>query len=207
MLLGPGEAPPEMAEALDELWMREGTNKIAARGEQWFAEAIAPDPLLLIVGASPIAVELCAMAVRTGFRVSIVDPRRDFARAELFPAAERVVHQWPAEGLAAAGLDAHSFVAVVAHDEKLDVPALEAALRAKCRYLGLLGSAHTREIRHEALKAAGFAPEALARIRGPIGLKQMGGVEPAEIAVSILAELIMARRGTLDAGGKNKRWI
>lgn len=207
LLWRPGEPlpAPEMAEKLAELWTRGGTGKLRAADDKWFAETLAPDPLLLIVGASPIAVELCAMAARTGFRVAIVDPRRDFARAELFPAAERVVHRWPAEGLAEAGIDAHSFVAVLAHDEKLDVPALEAALRADCRYVGLLGSAHTREIRYEALRRAGFAPDAIARIRGPIGLKRLGGIEPAEIAVSILAELIMARRGTLAAAGKDDR--
>jgi len=205
ILLRPGEAPPapEMAEKLEELWKRGGAGKLRAAGERWFAETLAPDPLLLIVGASPIAGELCAMATRTGFRVAVVDPRRDFARAELFPAADRVVHRWPAEGLPEAGLDAHSYVAVLAHDEKLDVPALETALRADCRYVGLLGSAHTREVRHEALRRAGFAPDAIARIRGPIGLKHLGGIEPAEIAVAILAELIMARRGTLAAAGKD----
>ena len=206
ILLNSGAAAPEpeMAAAAAEVEVRGGTRKCSVRGEPWFAEMLAPDPLLLIVGASPIAVELCALAVRTGFRVAVVDPRRDFARAELFPAAERVVHQWPAEGLAAAGMDAHSYVAVVAHDAKLDIPALAAALRAKCRYLGLLGSRHTREVRYAALQEAGFAPEDVARIHGPIGLKNMGGIEPAEIAVSILAELIMARRGTLDAAGTEK---
>lgn len=207
LLRQPADAPPapELATPLAELWKRGGTARLRAGDERWFAETLAPDPLLLIVGASPIAVELCAMAARTGFRVAVVDPRRDFARAELFPAAERVVHRWPAEGLAEAGLDAHGYVAVLAHDEKLDVPALEAALRADCRYVGLLGSAHTREIRYEALRQAGFAPEAIARIRGPIGLKRLGGIEPAEIAVSVLAELIMARRGTLAAAGKDDR--
>ena len=207
LLWRPGEPlpAPEMADKLAELWTRGGAAQIRTAGGKWFAETLAPDPLLLIVGASPIAVELCAMAARTGFRVAVVDPRRDFARPELFPAAERVVHRWPEEGLAEAGLDAHSYVAVLAHDEKLDVPALEAALRAECRYVGLLGSRHTREIRHEALARAGFPPEAIARIRGPIGLKHLGGIEPAEIAVSVLAELIMARRGTLDAGGKEPR--
>lgn len=207
VLLHPGEAPPEaeLAEALDELWVRGGSRKVAGRSGKWFAESIAPEPLLLIVGASPIAVALCAMAVQAGFRVALVDPRRDFARAELFPAAERVVHAWPEEGLGEAGLDAHSFVAVVAHDEKLDVPALRAALRAKSRYIGLLGSRHTREVRYEALQAEGFAPEAVGRIHGPIGLKGLGGIEPAEIAVSILAELIAVRRGGTDGTGKEPR--
>lgn len=204
VLWRPGETPPapEMAGQLADLWVRGGTDRIRTAAGRWFAETLAPDPLLLIVGASPIAVELCAMATRTGFRVAVVDPRRDFARAELFPAAERVVHRWPEEGLAEAGLDEHGYVAVLAHDEKLDVPALAAALRARARYIGLLGSAHTRAVRHAALAAAGFGPETIARIRGPIGLKHLGGVEPAEIAVAILAELIMERRGRRLASGR-----
>ncbi len=207
VLVREGEGAPvaEMAGGLEELWARGGTRKIAAGGEEWFGEAIEPAPLLLIVGASPIAVSLCELGTRAGFRVSVVDPRRDFARAELFPGAERVEHAWPEEGLAAAGLDAHSFVAVVAHDEKLDVPALRAALGAKCRYIGLLGSRHTREVRYEALRAEGFAAEEVGRIHGPIGLKELGGVEPAEIAVSILAELIQVRRGGAGAAGKGAR--
>ena len=179
--------------------------KIASRAAAYFAELVEPAPKLLIVGASPIAVSLCELATRTGFRVSIVDPRRDFARTELFPLAEAVVHRWPEEGLAEAGLDAQAYVAVLAHDAKLDVPALSAALRAKGAYIGLLGSSGTQADRRQALEAAGFAPDDVARIRGPIGLKSIGALEPAEIAVSILAELIMVWRGKLNAGGKDKR--
>lgn len=207
VLLRPGEPPPaaEMAAPLDDLWIRGGTRKIAAGAGTWFAEAIAPDPRLFIVGASPIASALCELSSRTGFRVWVVDPRRDFARPELFPAAAAVVHRWPEEGLAEAGLDAHGYVAVLAHDAKLDVPALAAALRAKCKYVGLLGSAGTQADRRETLLAAGFAAEEVARIRGPIGLKSVGALEPTEIAVAILAELIMARRGKLAADGKGGR--
>lgn len=203
ILLRPGDPPPaeELAEALEELWTRGGARRIAAPGGAWFAESIAPDPRLLIVGASPIAIALCELAARTGFRVSVVDPRRDFARPELFPAAERVVHRWPAEGLAEAGLDARSYVAVLAHDAKLDVPALEAALRARCGYIGLLGSRGTQADRRHALAQAGFPPEEVARIHGPVGLKGLGALEPAEIAVAILAELIAVRRAAAGQGG------
>jgi len=185
----------EMGEALNALWSRGGTRILEDPEVSFFAEVLAPDPLLLIVGASPIASSLCELASRAGFRVSIVDPRRDFARVELFPSAERVVHAWPEAGLAEAGLDAHSYVAVVAHDAKLDVPALTAALKADCRYIGLLGSRGTQADRMERLQEAGFDPKQLARIHGPIGLKAIGALEPAEIAVSILAELILVRRG------------
>jgi len=193
----PGVSPPEngRVEELASLWQRGGTRILSAAGFSFFAEVLAPDPHLLIVGASPIASSLCELAVLTGFRVSVVDPRRDFARVELFPSAESVVHAWPEKGLAAAGLDVHSYVAVVAHDAKLDVPALSAALKADCRYIGLLGSRGTQADRMERLQEAGFDPKQLARIHGPIGLKVIGALEPAEIAVSILAELIRVRRG------------
>lgn len=205
-LLFPGDPLPaeEMTEALEALWTRGGARKITAHDAEYFAERIAPDPLLLIVGASPIASSLCELASRTGFRVSIIDPRRDFARADLFPSAEQVIHAWPAKGLAEAGMDAHSFVAVVAHDAKLDVPALAAALSAHCRYIGLLGSRGTQADRRGKLEEMGIPPEKSARIHGPIGLKSLGALEPAEIAVSILAEIIMVRRGgsSTTAGGE-----
>jgi len=196
-LLRPGERPPveELMEALDVLWIRGGTREIAVKDSEYFAELLAPEPHLLIVGASPIASSLCELASRTGFRVSVVDPRRDFARVELFPSAERVVHAWPAKGLAEAGMDAHSYVAVLAHDAKLDIPALEVALGANCRYIGLLGSHGTQEDRHERLEEMGVAAERISCIHGPIGLKAIGALEPAEIAVSILAEMILVRRG------------
>jgi xanthine dehydrogenase accessory factor len=207
ILLRPGDPPPaaDLAGTLEELWARGGTRRVAVQAAAYFAELIAPEPRLLIVGASPIASALCDLASRTGFRAWIVDPRRDFARPELFPSAQAVVHRWPEEGLAEAGLDAHSYVAVLAHDAKLDVPALSAALRASARYIGLLGSAGTQADRRGQLEAAGFAPADVARIRGPIGLKSIGALEPVEIAVSILAELIMARRGKLEPGGKDMR--
>ncbi len=198
----PGEAAPrpELEEGFADLWRRGDCRRLKdGAGGSWFAEARRPAPLLIAVGASPIAVELCAMAPRCGWRVAVVDPRRDFARAELFPSADRVIHDWPEEGMAAAGLDGETYVAILAHDEKLDVPALRAAVRAGARYAGLLGSAKTRDGRFAALAAEGTATveELRAKVRSPIGLKSLGGVEPAEIAVSILGEMIAEKRGAI----------
>ena len=198
-----GEAEPDgmsgLAERLERLWKGGGTwTGQDAGGVQWFLEEVAPRPRLFIVGASPIADSLCTLAVRTGWRVVVVDPRREYARADRFPDAEAVLHDWPEEGLAAAGASEEDAVAVLAHDAKLDIPALTGALRAGCLYVGLLGSAGTQAARRQQLvEEEGLPEEAVARIRGPIGLKGLGGVEPAEIAVSILAELIQFRRGRL----------
>lgn len=199
----PGDAPPDGLPGLEERLERIGRGGGTwtgedAEGVRWFLEEVAPRPRLIIVGASPIADSLCALAARTGWRVAVIDPRREYARADRFPDAEAVLHEWPGEGLSAAGASPEDAVAVLAHDAKLDVPALAGALRAGCRYVGLLGSAGTQaERRRQLAEEEGLTPEAAARIRGPIGLKGLGGVEPAEIAVSILAELVMHRRGRL----------
>ena len=187
-------------ERVEGIWKSGGTwTGQDAGGGRWFLEEVAPRPRLIIVGASPIADSLCALATRTGWRVVVVDPRREHARAERFPDAEAVIHKWPEEGLAAAGASTEDAVAVLAHDAKLDVPALVAALRAGCRYVGLLGSAGTQaERRRHLIEEEGVPADAVERIRGPIGLKELGAVEPAEIAVSILAELIRCRRGRLE---------
>lgn len=172
---------------------RGGYTCLKANGLEVFAELWEAAPQLAIIGASPMATALCRMASLCGFDVAIVDPRKVYARAELFPGAKRVVHEWPEEGLRQLGVNSSWFVAVLAHDEKLDVPALATALKTNCRYIGLLGSRKTQEKRRAALRELGFSAEMLERIRGPIGL-ECGALEPAEIAVSILAELIAVRR-------------
>ena len=159
-----------------------------------FAESPVVTPTLAIVGATPIAAVLCEMAVRAGFRVVVVDPRRQYAAADRFPGAERIVHAWPEEGLKQAGVAGEGYVAVLAHDPKLDLPALATALRLGCVYVGLLGSRRTQGKYRAQLVEQGFTEDELNRIHGPIGL-DIGALEPAEIAVSILAELIVVRRG------------
>ena len=184
----------QAADAAQPLWRRGGYANLELGNAQVFAEHLESQPTLAIVGASPIAVTLCRMAAMAGFRVVIVDPRSAYARAELFPDAAKVIHQWPEEGLKAAGIDERWFVAVLAHDPKLDLPALATALRQRCRYIGLLGSKVTQEKRRSQLNEIGFTQEDVSRIHGPIGLR-FGALEPAEIAVSILAEMIGCRRG------------
>jgi xanthine dehydrogenase accessory factor len=151
-----------------------------------------PPPRLIITGAVHIAQSLAPMARLAGFDVFIVDPRSAFAAPERFPDA--AVHaDWPDAVLPEIGLDAHTGVAALSHDPKIDDPALLMALDAGCFYVGALGSRKSHARRLERLAAAGGS--GLGRIHGPIGL-DIGSVSPGEIAVSIVAEAVQSlRRG------------
>jgi xanthine dehydrogenase accessory factor len=159
-----------------------------------FIEAWNPPARLFIVGAVHIAQALHGMAAAVGFRVTIIDPRTAFATVKRFPKVE-IRADWPDEALAALAPDRRTAIVSLTHDPKIDDPALAAALRSPAFYVGALGSRRSHAARLERLSRAGFDPEALARIRGPIGLA-IGALTPAEIAVSILAEIIAARRGS-----------
>lgn len=162
-----------------------------------FAESFLPAPRLAIVGATPVAVALTHLASYMGIAVTVIDPREVFARAERFPEADRVICAWPEEGLEECGLDRYTSVVVLAHDKKLDVPALAAALRAGCRYVGQIGGRRTQRLRAEALAELGIPGEDLNRIHGPVGL-DIGAASPEEIALSILAELLAVERAKLS---------
>jgi xanthine dehydrogenase accessory factor len=157
-------------------------------------EAIAPRRRWLLVGATPIAAALCRLAHALGDETVVIDPRRGFAVAERFPDAERLLAAWPETALAELGLDRQSYVVTLAHDRKFDVPALACALRSPAAYVGALGSARTHARRLAELREQGFAEAELARIHAPVGL-DLGGREPEEIALSVLAELQALRHG------------
>ena len=155
--------------------------------------AIHNPPLrLAVVGAVHIAQALVPMARIAGFDPFIVDPRAAFGSEIRFP-GERLLDSWPDEALAEAGLDARTALVLLTHDPKLDDPALHIALNSDAFYIGALGSTRTHAKRVERLGEAGFSPEQIARIRGPVGL-DIGAASPPEIAVSILAQMVQALR-------------
>ncbi|MFN8544474.1 MAG: XdhC/CoxI family protein [Candidatus Binatia bacterium] len=159
-----------------------------------FVEAFPPPSHLVIVGATHTAMALCRLAASLGFRVTVVDPRSAYATAERFGAADAILRTPPGEALDALGLDGWSFVVVLTHDPKFDVPAVLHAVRAGARYVGMMGSRRTLERRRVELRAAGVSEAELARVRAPIGL-DLGGRVPEEIALAILAEVVAARHG------------
>ncbi len=188
----------ELAERARELLSKGGARRLALGepGEERavFLEAFRPPPHLFLLGAAFAAPPLARMASEAGFHVTVVDPRSAFATRERFPSADELIVGWPNEAIEAADLGPHSYIVMLLHDEKFDVPALVPALRSEAGYIGVMGSRRTHERRLEQLREEGCDDDALARLRAPIGLN-IGGREPAEIAVSILAEMLAVRYG------------
>jgi xanthine dehydrogenase accessory factor len=164
-----------------------------------FLEVFTPPPTLVIVGAVHVAVPLVTLSQALGFRVRVVDARRAFATRERFPTADELVVAWPQEALKAEELGPQHYLVILSHDPKFDLPALQVALRSQAAYVGLIGSRTTQAKRKAALREVGFGEVELARIHGPVGL-DLGGREPAEIALAILAEIVAVRHGR--RGGK-----
>jgi xanthine dehydrogenase accessory factor len=167
-------------------------------GHDWFLSVFNPPLDLVIVGAVHIAQPLAEMAALCGYAVRIIDPRTAFATAERFPGLH-ISHAWPDEALADAPLGFRSALVALTHDPKLDDPALTTALASPCFYVGALGSKRTHAARLARLREHGLDEDQLSRIHGPIGLA-IGAVSPAEIAVSIMAQMTECLRVTAAQG-------
>ena len=156
-------------------------------GRRYFINVLSPPRRLAVVGAVHIAQQLVPMAAMAGYDVTVIDPRSAFASDARFPGVT-LVSEWPDAALAAFAPDRRSAVVTLTHDPKLDDPALAAALRSPCFFIGALGSRKTHASRLQRLTEQGFTAADLARIHGPVGLS-IGAVSPAEIAISILAQM------------------
>ncbi len=155
--------------------------------------AIHNPPLrLLVVGAVHVAQALVPMARLAGYDPVLIDPRPAFGSAARFP-DETILDDWPDEGVRGFGLDTRTALVLLTHDPKLDDPALTEALATDVFYIGALGSSRTHAARVARLKQAGLSDAQIARIHGPIGI-DIGAAGPAEIAVSILAEMVRVLR-------------
>jgi xanthine dehydrogenase accessory factor len=184
-----GEMPPEVASLVGS-----GTiGLIDTADGQVFVQPLVPPLRIIVAGATHIGQVFAELARQVGYAVTVVDPRSVFATEERFGAAAAMA-EWPAASFDKLGLDARSAVVALTHASHIDDEALTAALRSPCLYIGALGSRGTHAKRLERLEAAGFTPQELQRIHAPIGLA-IGAKGPAEIAVSILAEIIKVARG------------
>jgi xanthine dehydrogenase accessory factor len=161
-------------------------------GQEWFLEVHNPPLELVVVGAAHIAQPLTRMALLADYKVRVIDPRVAFATPARFPDVA-ISHDWPDEALAKAPLGSRSALVALTHDPKVDDPALAAALRSNAFYIGALGSRKNHAGRLERLRQQGFNDQTLQRIHGPVGLA-IGARSPAEIAISILAEMTQILR-------------
>jgi len=197
VVLRPGDenapVPAPVRERALSLLQQDGSRIAEIDGRELFFHVFAVPMRLIIVGAVQIGVTLAGMAELAGYDVCFVEPRRAFAeRAEFRP--YRTLTDWPDRAVGRLDPDGRTAVVALTHDPKLDDPALIAALRSPAFYVGCLGSRRTHAARRERLAALGVGADAIDRIHGPVGLA-IGAKSQAEIAVSILADLVRVRRG------------
>ncbi|MEJ1975224.1 MAG: XdhC family protein [Acetobacteraceae bacterium] len=192
-MLLPDPAYPALSEAANRALAAERSITQEVDGATWFLHAYNPPARIVIVGAVHIAQALVPLAAQLAYGVIVADPRRAFATDERFPNVS-VSTDWPDEAMDALRPDSRTAVVTLTHDPKLDDPALDRALKSDAFYIGALGSRRTHASRLERLRALGHGDDALARIRGPVGL-DIGAVTAPEIALSILAQIVAVRRG------------
>jgi len=190
---GGSRLSPEVADCLSS-----GKSRLVETREgECFVHALVPAVRLIIAGATHVGQVLADLAHKIGYDVIVIDPRSAFTTEERFGETQ-TVNAWPEAPLATLGLDARTALVALTHAAHIDDEALATALRSPCLYVGALGSKRTQANRVERLKARGFSEADLARIHAPVGLA-IGAEGPAEIAVSILAEIIKVAHGGSDA--------
>ena len=175
----------------------EGTpsgSELARREGDVFIEPFRRPAHLVIIGAIHIAIPLHRLAKLMGYRVTVVDARAKFATRERFPDADELIVAWPDEAMSKLVVDNSTYVVILTHDPKFDLPALRSVLKKDAGYIGAIGSRKTNQNRFDALRNEGFSEEQLARVHGPIGL-DLGGRGAEETALGILAEITAVRFG------------
>jgi xanthine dehydrogenase accessory factor len=188
----PAELRTNLATGAVELLERAPTTDQPLRDGDWFVEPHGRAPHMVIVGAIHIAIPLHRLAKLMGYRVTVVDARAKFATRERFPEADEILVAWPDEALAGITLDRSTYVVILTHDPKFDLPALRSVAGKDVRYIGAIGSRKTNQNRFDELRSEGFSDEQLARVHGPIGL-DLGGRGAEETALAIMAEVTAVR--------------
>lgn len=173
-----------------------------------YIEPVEPSPELYVLGAGHVGAHLATMAAQAGFEVHVVDDREKFANAERFPTAADVVADDIPAWLSRTAIPPHAYVVVVTRGHTNDLEAMRGLITRELRYLGLIGSKAKVARISDQLIADGVDPALLRQVHAPIGL-DIGAVTPAEIAVSILAELVAVKHGRIrsrDAADLSLKW-
>jgi xanthine dehydrogenase accessory factor len=189
-----GAASEEVLARATEL-IRGGRSRVVeVDGRSVFADVFGPPPRVLVFGAVDTAEALCRIAGAAGWRTIVADARAKFATHERLPSADEIVVAWPDDALAQVRPDHSTAVVVLTHEDRFDIPALKGALETDAFYVGALGARRNQARRRERLLEDSVADEDIDRIAGPAGL-DIGASSPAEVAVSILAEILARRAG------------
>lgn len=192
-----GVAQEEAERLAREAYDQREPEVVELAGGEVFVQVFPRRDQLLIIGAGHITIPLVQYAAALDFETVVVDPRKVFASTERFPVApDHLIPEWPQEALARRSLNEDTYALLLTHDPKIDDPALHLLLKSPVRYIGALGSRRTHAKRCGRLREAGVDKSAIARIKGPAGL-DIGAESPAEMALSMIAEVIAAKRGKL----------
>jgi xanthine dehydrogenase accessory factor len=163
-----------------------------------FFDPFLPRPELIIVGAGHIAVPLAQLAHSLDFEVTVIDDRASFANKERFPQASQILVSGAGPSLGSLKITPRSHLVLVTRAHSHDVDALRAVINSEAAYIGMIGSQRRVWAVYKLLHDEGVPAEKLARVRAPIGL-DLGGNTPAEIALCIMSEIVMLRRGATGA--------
>lgn len=181
------------ADATD-LMDREQSQSLVYGDRKVFIDTIAPSPVMLIFGAGHIAQPLSIFARELGFRVVVADARATWATPERFPDVDELIVAWPEAVFDHVVPDRRTYVVLLSHDSRFEIPVFNAVRGKPIRYLGAMGSRRTHTLRVDRLREEGWTDDEVAAIHGPIGLDLKGQL-PAETAIAILAEIIQVRYG------------
>ena len=163
-------------------------------GTEIFVEGFTTPPTLVLMGGGHVGKSVSKLAETLGFRIYVVDDRREFASKERFPEAEDTIVDDFGKGLDKIPINTNTFILVATRGHRYDDMALEAAIRTPARYVGLLGSKRKSIMIYKHLLKGGESLERIREVQAPVGLN-IGAITPEELAVSIMAEIIMMRRG------------
>ena len=190
-----GGAAVDDAAAAIAMTVLTSSSRVETVGEKrYFFDRLAPATTLVIVGAGQIAISLTRMARELEMRTIVVDGRERYATRERFPDADELRVGMPSEIVAGIASTKQVAVVLVAHDYKYELPILRGLLREPVGYIGMLGSKKRGAAMRDMLREEGYTDDELARVHTPIGL-DIGGKSAAEVALSILAEIVAVRSG------------
>ena len=158
-----------------------------------FIEPVVAEPRLFIFGGGHIALALAKIAKLAGFKIVVIDDRPEFATPQRFPEAERTLVTDFAGAFSKLSIRSSDYIVIITHGHKGDEVVLEQALKTEAKYIGMIGSSKKNEAIFSHLRAKEISQEVLNKVFTPIGIR-ISAQTPAEIAVSILAEMIKVRR-------------